>query len=79
MANALYPHPAQYPVAFVQDDHPNLARNLERELEVSRANQVEGFISAKDWPDFQKRRGVVEGLDLAIALCQNQQKLLSGK
>lgn len=66
-------------VAFEQDDHPSLARNLERELVSSRANHVEGFTSAKDWPDFQKRRGIVEGIDIAIALCQNQQKLLSGK
>ncbi len=70
---------AGIPVSFEADDHPNLARNLERELASARADQVEGFTSARDWPDFQKRRGIVEGLELAISLCQQQQKLLSGK
>ena len=63
-------------VAFEADDHPNLSRNLQRDLEAARAAQVEGFTSAKDWPDFQKRRGTVDGLDLAISLCQKAQEKL---
>lgn len=64
------------PVAYEQDDHPNLARNLERDLREAKAAHVEGFVSAKDWPDFQKRRGIVEGLDIAIALCQRAREKL---
>ena len=63
-------------VAFEADDHPNLSRNLQRDLEAARAAQVEGFTSAKDWADFQKRRGTVDGLDLAISLCQKAQEKL---
>ncbi len=66
-------------VAFEQEDHPNLVHNLERQLQAARAAEVDGFTSARDWPDFQKRRGVVQGLDLAISICQQQQKLLSGQ
>lgn len=64
-------------VAFEQDDHPSLSRNLERDLGAARADQVEGFTSAKDWADFQKRRGIVEGLDLAISLCQKAREKLN--
>lgn len=66
-------------IAFEQEDHPNLPFRLEKDLAAARAAEVEGFISAKDWPDFQKRRGVVEGIELAISICQRQQKALSGK
>jgi hypothetical protein len=64
------------PVAFEIDDHPNLARNLERDLQASKASSIEGLTAAKDWADFQKRRGVIEGLDTAIFLCQEARKRL---
>ena len=46
------------PVAFEVDDHPNLARNLERDLQAAKASSIEGLTAAKDWADFQKRRAL---------------------
>lgn len=71
------PHVSE-PFRQTMDDHPALARDMETELQKLRAAEVEAFISAKDWPDFQKRRGVVEGLDHAIRLCQDARKRLNG-
>jgi hypothetical protein len=64
------------PVAFEVDDHPNLARNLERDLQVAKTSSIEGLTAAKDWADFQKRRGQIEGLDIAISLCQRAREKL---
>jgi hypothetical protein len=63
-------------VLMEHDDHPNLARNLERDLQVAKASSIEGLTAAKDWADFQKRRGQIEGLDIAISLCQRAREKL---
>jgi hypothetical protein len=63
-------------VAYEQDDHPALARNLERELKQAHDEQVLGLTAAKDWPDFQKRRGTIDGLNIALSLCQATRKKL---
>lgn len=60
------------------DDHPSLATNLLRELQTERAAQSAGLADSADWADFQRRRGILEGLDIAIARCENAQKLLQG-
>jgi hypothetical protein len=63
-------------VALTQDDHPSLSRNLLRDLQAERAKHYEGLISAKDWADFEKRRGLLHGIEAAIALCvQAKEKL----
>lgn len=64
-------------VAFEADDHPSLARNLERDLGVARAEQVSGLTAAKDWADFQKRRGIIDGIEIAISLCQKARDKLN--
>jgi hypothetical protein len=64
-----YP-PGQEPVSTLQDDHPALSRNLLRDLQAERAKHYEGLISAKDWADFEKRRGLLLGIEAAIALCE---------
>lgn len=63
-------------VQFEQDDHPALARNLERELQQAHDNEVSGLTAAKDWADFQKRNGTINGLNIAISLCQAARKKL---
>ena len=60
------------------DDHPALASTLERGLIEERENQIQGLMSAKDWPDFEKRRGLVNGLNAAIAICQTVKAKLQG-
>lgn len=66
------------PVQMALEDHPDLSRHLERSLMAERAKQIEGFTSAKDWADFQKRRGIVEGIDIALSCCSAARKLLEG-
>jgi hypothetical protein len=72
-----YKRQAAEVVTVTNDDHPALVSALERELEVEKANAIAGLTSAKDWPDFQKRRGTIEGLSAAISICQQVQKKLS--
>lgn len=63
-------------VTETHDDHPALSRNLLRDLQAERAKHYEGLISAKDWADFEKRRGLLHGIEAAIALCvQAKEKL----
>ena len=75
------PKPKPVPVLeaaqFAQDDHPALSRNLLRDLQTERAKQSEGLIAAKDWADYEKRRGIIHGIDHAISLCQEQQAKLN--
>jgi len=64
-------------VAFESDDHPSLARNLERDLVTAKDEQTQGLTAAKDWADFQKRRGTIDGLEIAISLCQRAREKLN--
>jgi hypothetical protein len=63
-------------VQITNDDHPGLVSALERELVVEKDAAIAALTSAKDWPDFQKRRGTIEGLSAAIAICQSVNKTL---
>lgn len=63
-------------VHISQDDHPALAQSLLRALQTERAKHYDGLISAKDWADYEKRRGLIHGIDAAIALCSETQKRL---
>ena len=64
------PDPRISHIPTLQDDHPALSRNLLRDLQAERAKHYEGLISAKDWADFEKRRGLIHGIESAIALCE---------
>ena len=68
--------PKRDTVHISQDDHPALAQSLLRALQTERAKHYEGLLSAKDWADFEKRRGQITGIDTAIALCQATQAKL---
>lgn len=61
-------------VSFEQEDHPGLARNLLRDLQEQRESCYAGLIASKDWADFERRRGLINGLDNAISLCENAKK-----
>ena len=63
-------------VSFEQEDHPNLSRNLLRDLQAERDQCYAGLLASKDWPDFERRRGLVNGLDTAIALCKQAEAKL---
>lgn len=65
------------PVNALQDDHPSLSRNLLRDLQTERAKLVEELILAKDWADYEKRRGLINGVETAINLCENAQSKLN--
>jgi len=57
------------PVVLTQDDHPALAQTVTRRLTAQRAEFVEKLAKqpAKDFTEYQKRLGMIEGLDIAIA------------
>jgi hypothetical protein len=56
-------------VSISHDDHPALASVLERALIEERTTRVSALINAKDWPDYEKRRGEINGLTAAISIC----------
>lgn len=54
-----------------QDDHPALATSLERALIEERDSAIQALTAAKDWPDYEKRRGTINGLNQAISICRS--------
>lgn len=58
------------------DDHPALATHLQTSLQTAVAAEMEALVSAKDWPDYEKRRGRIDGLNLAITLCEQTRSKL---
>lgn len=58
-------------VHITQDDHPALPSRLEAEIAEEIAKQTQGLLVSKDWPDFEKRRGQILGLQTAAAICKN--------
>ncbi len=71
-----FPHQRDV-VSISQDDHPSLATHLEHALEEERQNHIQALVSAKDWPDYEKRRGLINGLAIAIRLCQGTNEKLN--
>jgi len=68
--------PPRQVVTISQDDHPALASHLEMALQEELQNHIQGLTSAKDWADYEKRRGTINGINAAIALCRNIQSKL---
>lgn len=63
-------------VSVGMDDHPALPSHLESELEKQVETEIQALVSAKDWPDYEKRRGSINGLRLAISICKRVQASL---
>jgi len=63
-------------VSITHDDHPALASSLERELTKEVEKRTAALVVSKDWPDFEKRRGELNGLQAAISICENIRKRL---
>ena len=63
-------------VSITNDDHPALARTLERALIEEVEKRTAALVAAKDWPDFEKRRGQIEGIQFAISICESLRKRL---
>lgn len=66
------------PVHIAVEDHPDLSRHLEREIQAEITQKTEALVSAKDWADFTQRRGEINGLRAALSLCQHTQARLNG-
>ena len=81
-ANPYGPTPVSAPkrvpnvVNMEQPDHPALASSLLRALQEQRKQAADQLILSKDWADFEKRRGLVHGLDAAISLCETERSRL---
>lgn len=63
-------------VRLFADDHPTLARTVKAKL-VDRRSELgvqmaEGY--ASDWPDYNRRAGVIKGLNEAIEICEQAEK-----
>ena len=69
--------PPRQVVTISQDDHPALATHLEQALREELDHRISGLTSAKDWADFEKRRGEINGLNAAISLCREVSKRLN--
>lgn len=55
-------------------DHPQLARTLAAKMEKERGQLLENLMLAQDWGDYCARRGAINGLDVAIAMCNETVK-----
>lgn len=66
------------PVREFVGDHHRLALTLHQQLIKARAETAASIITGapKDFPEYRNRVGVVEGLDIAIALCEQSQRQL---
>ena len=64
-------------VRFFAPDHPALAATIRARLEQRRADLIEELLLASDWADFNKRRGVVKGIDEALLHCSEVERDLN--
>jgi hypothetical protein len=56
-------------VRFFAVDHPAVAGTVRERLEKRRKDLVEELAFAKDWGDYSRRAGRLEGIDNAIQHC----------
>ena len=66
------------PVTEFMGDHERLSRSLLQMLIRARQEQADAIVKGgpKDFPEYRNRVGVIEGLDTAIALCEQAQRQL---
>jgi hypothetical protein len=66
------------PVREFVGDHRSLARNLLGTLQAARAAAVEELatIDCTTFEDYRLRKGKIEGIDIAISLCKEEQRKL---
>jgi hypothetical protein len=57
-------------------DHPFVPRTLAQKLAALRLDELAKLPGALGWDDFNKRRGRIEGLQMAIDLCAVVEKEL---
>jgi hypothetical protein len=73
---AIHHKPSGSVVTISNDDHPALVTALERALIAEKDVAIAALTAAKDWADFEKRRGEINGLNAAIAICRSVNKTL---
>lgn len=68
----------QEPVRGYQGDPRRLAHSVMQELKVARAAAVNELatIECKTFDEYRARRGKIEGIDIAISVCQEVQRKL---
>lgn len=66
------------PVREYRGDPRQLARSVIQELKTARAAAVEQLatIDCKTFDEYRQRKGKIEGLDIAISVCQEVQRKL---
>ena len=62
-------------VRLYAPDHPALTKTVRAKLMKRRVELFETTVlAAQNWPDFTERRGLIRGLDEAIAMCEQAEK-----
>ena len=62
-------------VRLYASDHPALTNTVRAKLVKRRVELFETTVlAAQNWADFTERRGLIRGLDEAIALCEQAEK-----
>jgi hypothetical protein len=61
-------------VQFFTPDPPQLARTLRARLQQQKQQFVGQLLLASSWDDFKARSGRIQGIDDAIALCEQIEK-----
>lgn len=55
-------------------EHPGLANALRGRLLKRKQELTEALAYAQDWADFRCRKGALDGLDEAVAICQELER-----
>lgn len=61
---------ADQALRIIAVDSPFAARNMRSRLEKLKRDKLDMLNGATDWADFKKRCGFIEGVDHAIAICE---------
>ena len=62
-------------------DSPQVARTIKQRLEKRRAELAAPLVAGavSDWPDYQRRVGVLEGIDEALRVCDVLEQEAEGR
>lgn len=58
------------PFRLYPENDKRILRQVEPTLAEQRAQELEGLLVSESWEDFKQRKGKIDGLDLAIRICQ---------
>ncbi len=66
-------------VRFYAPDHPALAVTVRARIEQRKKELIDQLMFASDWADYNRRAGLVRGMDDALIMIEEVEKELSGR